>query len=74
MPEDKIADVSDTVEGNSVTPPEKTIEVKRTVSWDDHQRAIKDMHKFKAANVDAEKRLTVMEEDRLKEKSDWKRV
>ena len=72
MPEDKIADVSDTVEGNSVTPPEKTTEVKRTVSWDDHQRAIKDMHKFKAANVDAEKRLAVVEEDRLKEKSDWK--
>ncbi len=72
MPEDKIADVSDTVDGNGVTPPEKKQETKRTVSWDDHKRAIDDMHKFKAASVDAEKRLAVAEEDRLKEKDDWK--
>lgn len=51
----------------------------KTVSWDDHQRALGDMHRFKKAQQDAQKKLGELEaqiqqsqQKALQEKQDWK--
>lgn len=44
----------------------------KTVSWDNHQRSLDDMHKFKKRTAELEQKLGNIESERLKEKEDWK--
>jgi hypothetical protein len=49
--------------------PEKT---RKTVPVENHQRALDDMHKFKSRASDLESKLNAIEEERLREKQDFK--
>jgi hypothetical protein len=44
----------------------------KTVSFENHKRALDDMHKYKSKVREYEERLGNLEADRLKEKEDWK--
>ena len=66
-PTDEVSDKSDPTD--SVDQSDKT---GKTVSWDNHQRAINDMHRFKKEKRDLETKLGDLESERLKEKEDYK--
>lgn len=44
----------------------------KTVAREDHDRALKDLHKFKREAEDTKAALAKIEEERLREKEDWK--
>lgn len=44
----------------------------KSVAWEDHKRALDDMHKFKRENEETQAKLAKAEEERLREKEDWK--
>lgn len=44
----------------------------KTVSWENHQRALNDLHKFKGQVQELQTKLGDLESDRLKEKNDYK--
>lgn len=46
----------------------------RMVAYDDHQRALSDLQKFKQAKIDLENQLKDMETNSLKGKEEWKKV
>ena len=55
------------------TQPQKTETTSpRTVSWENHQRALDDMHKFKQQVQQLEAKLGDMQSESLKEKNDYK--
>lgn len=69
------AKVSDGVETGSdseqIEPKISATETK-TVSWDNHRRALDDMHKHKKRSAELEQELGNITSDRLKEKEDFK--
>lgn len=50
----------------------KNKDIPKTVSWDNHKRALDDMHKYKQRAKDAELKLGENEESRLRDQEKWK--
>ncbi len=44
----------------------------KSVSWEDHKRALDDMHRFKREKEESDAKLSAAEEKSLREKEDWK--
>lgn len=63
---DESPDKSDS--DNQKTPDDST----KVVPWNNHRRALDDMHKFKKRNVELETKLGEIEDQRLREKEDYK--
>lgn len=57
---------------DSGNPPSNQNSNPRTVSWEEHQRALADMHRFKRERADLETKLGDAESKTLREKEDFK--
>jgi hypothetical protein len=65
--------VSDTSETEPIQDSEdKTSSENKTVSWKNHRRALDDMHRFKSKATELETKVGELEEEKLREKENWK--
>jgi len=62
---------SGAVDGQTETKADKS-EDKKVVAWEDHKRALDDMHKFKREREELKARMGSIESERLREKEDFK--
>ena len=46
----------------------------RTVPWKNHKRALDDMHRYKREAQEKDQKLAEIEDTRLREKEDWKKI
>lgn len=61
-------------EGNQPTKPESQATHERAVPWSDHRRAIDDMHEYKTRAKQLEADIAASNEERLKEKEQYKEL